>query len=146
MIHLFQVDAVLSGSPFHEACLPWQVLMDEEVAAGAEHEQVPAARGELGEVGVRQNVVERHGLLGEDVAAEFALPVALVPAAVAQFAEPTGEAVASAVADGHDAQPLTAQVDVPAEGLEVAVEGFHTAPPFLSCSSASSMKGLSIRR
>ena len=120
--------------------------MNEEVAAGTEHEKVPAARGEEGKVGVGQDVVERHGLLGEDVAAEFALPVAFVPSAVAQFAEPAGEAVASVVADGHDAQTLTAQIDVPAKGLEVTVEGFHASPPFLFCSSASSMNGLSIRR
>ena len=126
MIHLFQVNAVLPCGPFHEVCLPWQILMNEEVAAGTEHEQIPAAGGEEGEVSVRQDVVERHRLLGKDVAAEFALPMTFVPAAVTQFAEPTGEAVASVVADWHDAQPLTAQVDVPAEGLEVTMEGFHT--------------------
>ena len=120
--------------------------MNEEMAAGTEHEEVPAAGGEEGKVGVRQDVVQRHGLLGEDVAAEFALPVALVPAAVAQLLQPAGQSVATVVADGHEAQALTAQVDIPAEGLEVTVKGLHAAPPFLSCSSASSMKGLSILR
>lgn len=90
MIFPLQIDTVPVGHALHHIHLHRYIVVDEEMAAGAEHHEVPLLADESWEDGVGQYVVHLHRLLGVFLAAQLAAALMLLVALVALHAHGAG--------------------------------------------------------